>query len=521
MCGICGIVDERDSVDRGVLQAMTETLRHRGPDESGLWLKDGVGLGHQRLAIIDLAAGQQPMASDNGRYHLVFNGEIYNFKEIRQELINEGFTPRTQSDTEIILLAYQCWGIDCLSRFMGMFAIAIWDREMKKLFLARDHLGQKPLHYFLGDRVYLFASEIKSLLCHPQVSRELDRNALGKYLAYDYIPAPSTIFKKIKKLMPGTYAIWQRGDFTERAYWQNSFKPQPYGCEGDLLDEIDFRLRRSVRQHLESDVPLGVFLSGGIDSSSIVAYMAEEISADRIETFNIRFDEPSFDEGQYAQQVAKHFSTNHHEEVLSPEKALELVPNITDFLDEPFADPSIIPTFLLSQMTRKSVKVALGGDGGDEVFVGYENYRAAKYARYYLKVPKLMRRGVFEKMIQKVPSSDGNLTLDYKLKRFVRGIDFPPPVNNYVWLGSLTPSEQGKIFQQEFLKSMAPRSVESIYSEVMPFQGREYGAETMNGLLESDLRLYLQDDILVKVDRASMANSLEVRSPFLDHRLVP
>jgi len=346
-------------------------------------------------------------------------------------------------------LAYRAWGIDCLKRFVGMFAFALWDDNQQHLFLARDHLGQKPLHYYLDSEFIVFASEIKALLQHPEISGQLDPDSLSKFFAYDYVPAPRSIYKGIKKLLPGCYALWKAGNWQENHYWQPNFSASCKMTEPELLESLDELLRESTRQHLVSDVPVGIFLSGGIDSSTVLSYAAEFHSG-RIQTFNISFDEASFDESQYAKQVAQHFATDHHETVLSSQQAFNLIPSLADFLDEPMADPSIIPTYLLSQHTCNHVKVALGGDGGDETFVGYENYRAAKFLPRYMALPKWLRQRLIEPLIAQLPVSERNLTLGYKLKRFIKGARFPLPICNYVWLGPMNVEEQRELFQNDF-----------------------------------------------------------------------
>lgn len=523
MCGIAGIIDFRAAASREHLQAMCDAQRHRGPDDEGIWLEDNIGLGHRRLSIIDLASGHQPMLDDTGNFVIVFNGEIYNFQNIAEELKNLGVTFTTRSDTEVLLKAFRQWGPSCLEKINGMYAFAIWDRQKKELFLARDRLGKKPLHYFLDDNLLVFASELKGVLAHPKVKRELCPNALSKFLAYDYVPSPRSIFRQIRKIKPGCYAQVKGKKINERPYWKPCFTPmQNPMSEKEIVGEIQKRIRAAVERRLISDVPLGVFLSGGVDSSAIVAYMAQLRNAKDIKTFSIAFDEKTFDEREYSNLVAKHFGTDHHQETFSAQKALELVPNLASILDEPMADPSILPTYLLSKFTRASVTVALGGDGGDEVFVGYENYRAMRMVPWYLKIPRLVRRMGIERMAHLLPTSENNISLDYKIKRFLKGIDFPLPVNNYVWLGGLTPAEQRNILTNEFYETLGTRSIESLYDEVIS-EAQDYRADennTLSGLLPADMRLYLQDDILVKADRASMAASLELRAPLLDFELV-
>lgn len=523
MCGIAGVIHFKHTVDRKHVEAMCDAQKHRGPDDSGIWIENNVGLGHRRLAIIDLASGHQPMVEDTGEFVIVFNGEIYNFLEIAEALKKQGVQLSTRSDTEVLLKAYRQWGSACLEKLNGMFAFAIWDRQKSEMFVARDRLGKKPFHYFLDENVFAFASEIKGLLANPHVKKDLCPNALSKYLAYDYVPGPRSIFRQIRKLNPGCFAQIKGKKFNERPYWKPCFTPAAERMsEREIVGEIQNRIRKSVERRLVSDVPLGVFLSGGVDSSAIVAYMAQLRDPKTIKTFSIGFEEKSFDEREYSSLVARHFGTDHHQEILSAEKALDLVPNLPVILDEPMADPSILPTFLLSQFTKSHVTVALGGDGGDEVFVGYENYRAMRMISWYLKIPRLIRRMAIEQMAQLLPTSENNLSLDYKIKRFLKGIDFPSPVNNYVWLGGLTPAEQKDMFTNAFYELLEVRSIETLYDEAIAAAQDHQGdhQNTLSGLLPADLRLYLQDNILVKADRASMAASLELRAPLLDFELV-
>ncbi|HWU39702.1 MAG TPA: asparagine synthase (glutamine-hydrolyzing), partial [Candidatus Acidoferrum sp.] len=391
MCGIAGFIGQGD---QGSLQAMVGTLIHRGPDDEGLWIAPGIGLGMRRLSIIDLVGGGQPMTNEDGTLRVVFNGEIYNFQELRSDLLQRGHRFRTLSDTEVILHLYEDMGPACVKRLRGMFAIALWNASRKSLFLARDRLGKKPLFYWHREGLFLFASEIKALLCHPAVSRDLDWDAFHHYLAFGYTPADRSIFHGIAKLPPAHTAILQHDALTLHQYW--TVRPGDSIVDGrasthEVASRVRHALREAVRLRLESDVPLGVFLSGGIDSSAIVASM-REVTGQRIATFTIGFSRsaPSFDELPYARMVAQRFETDHTEEILEP-KVVDLLPSIMHHFDEPFADSSAIPTFAVAQATARHVKVALSGIGGDETFAGYPRYLGLRLSERYARLPGWLR----------------------------------------------------------------------------------------------------------------------------------
>jgi asparagine synthase (glutamine-hydrolysing) len=525
MCGILGFLTTRpaDIPELSVLRRMRETLIHRGPDDLGEYIRpiDGKGpfvfLGHRRLSIIDLAGGHQPVANESGSVRVIFNGEIYNFKDLRPDLEKRGHQFRTNSDTEIIVHAYEDLGEDCFRKFNGMFAIAIWDERKGKLILARDRLGKKPLYYSsLGD-TFLFGSELKAVLAYPEFPRTLDRVSLLKYLFYEFIPCPHTIFKDARKLPPASFLVWERGKTKIQEYWS----PFSQRSGSDGIDEVSASermmelLRKSVQRRLIADVPLGVFLSGGIDSGAIAALAQAEVPG-KVETFSIGFEDPSFDESQYALMVSKHLGTNHHEQRMSPEDLLKIVPGLPDILDEPMADASILPTYLLSKFTRKHVTVALGGDGGDELFAGYPTYLAHRFATRYGWIlnplhPALSFFG------NRLPVSDNNISFDFKVKKFLSGIGYRAGIRNSLWLGSFGFRELETLLSPEMRDGF---DQERISEEI---SGHERGFpldDEMTLVQYLDLKMYLQESILVKVDRASMANSLEVRAPFLDHELV-
>ena len=512
MCGISGYFGQGN---KEVLRRMTDVLKHRGPDDEGFYLKENIGLGHRRLSIIDLKTGHQPLANEDKTIWLIFNGEIYNFQDLRKELVGQGHRFSTQTDTEVMIHLYEEKGEDFLNDLNGMFALALWDEKERKLILARDRLGQKPLYYSLTGQTLVFGSELKSLLEHPQIKRELDLNSLAKYLIYEYVPVPQSIFKNIHKLGPGEYLIYQAGRLEIKKYWDiafNSLGSDP--LEGLTLFER--RFEEAVRIRLISDVPLGVFLSGGIDSTSI-AYYAQKNSSAKIKTFSIGFTDKSFDESDYARQAAKFLGSEHYEQILEPKDCLDLIPQITDFLDEPMADASIIPTYLLSKFTREKVTVALSGDGGDELLMGYPTFQAHKLAKLYQYLPLWLREKIIRPLVNHLPASLDNISFDFKLKKFVSGFEYQSEIRNQPWLGSFAPEQLEKLLtseiQQEIGKENYFEDIEN-YLKIIKKESLE------NRLIYLYLKNYLQDDILTKTDRASMAIGLEARAPFLDYTLV-
>jgi asparagine synthase (glutamine-hydrolysing) len=497
---------------------MTAALRHRGPDDESYYLSPDrrVGLGHRRLSIIDLAGGKQPMANEDGTAWVVFNGEIYNFAELRKRLEDRGHRFATNSDTEAIVHGYEEWGPDCVQKFNGMFAFALWDEREAKLFCARDRLGKKPFYYASLGGDFVFGSELKALLQHPRVSRELDRRSLGRYLAHEYVPAPYSILRDVRKLPAGHTLVYEPGTgrLDVRRYWDLTFEEDRPRGEADYAEELVARLREAVRRRLVSDVPLGVFLSGGIDSSAIVALMAELVPAKQIKTFTVTFLAESFDESDYARAVADRFGTDHHEQVFSVNAMLKVLPEVVGWMDEPFGDASLLPTYLLSKFTRRHVTVALGGDGGDELFAGYPTFVASRYAALYDRVPRLLRRGA-ERLAAWLPVSTKNFSFDFKVRQFLKGAAYPEPLRTQVWLGSFSPPELDDLLTDEVKSELAGFDPFAAANGDGAAGPRE-GAGWLNRLIYRYCKSYLTDDILFKVDRASMAASLEARAPFLD-----
>ena len=515
MCGICGYIhlDESKKPSESILKNMVESLRKRGPDDEGFYLKDNVALGHRRLSIIDLKTGRQPMSSESAATTIVYNGEIYNFQELKSGMVERAHQFMTHSDTEVIIHAYEESGEDCVKLFNGMFAFAIWDSRKKKLFIARDRFGKKPLYYGIFDNQFIFGSELKSLLKHPSVRKSIDFEALGKYLAYEYIPAPYSIFKGIFKLEAGSKLILEKGKVRVDKYWVPKIEPDDRIDVETAKARLIQLLKESVKRRLISDVPLGVFLSGGIDSSAVVAMMSELMKPKDIKTFSIGFKEKSFDESSDARRVAEHFHTDHHEEILDPDAMLEVFPDILEYLDEPFADSSIIPTYLVSKFTRKHVTVALGGDGGDELFMGYPSFMAHRLDEYFKFCPMALKKAILGGATIVLPNSQGHMSLASYLHRFARGAGYPKSVRHQVWIGSFIPSEEDKLFLPGLNR---PQGILDIYDLTDKFYREAEGLDALSRAMYVYINTYMTDDILAKVDRASMANSLEVRAPFLD-----
>ena len=514
MCGIAGYFGQGN---QEILKRMTISLKHRGPDDEGFYVRDEIGLGHRRLSVIDLNTGHQPMANEDKTVWLIFNGEIYNFQELRKGLINQGYKFCTQSDTEVVVYLYEEKKEDFLKYLNGMFALALWDKKEKKLILARDRLGQKPLYYSLVNQVLVFGSELKSLLNHPLIKKELDLESLARYLVYEYVPVPHSIFKNIYKLGPGEYLVYRNNKLEIKKYWDIEFNPKPKSQNFSYcLKELERRFEESVKKRLISDVPLGVFLSGGIDSTSI-AYYAQKNSFKKIKTFSIGFTDKSFDESVYARQAAEFLKSEHYEQILNSKDCLDLIPQITDFLDEPLADASIVPTYLLSKFTREKVTVALSGDGGDELLMGYPTFQAHQLAKIYQKFPDFLKKKIINPLINHLPASLDNISFDFKLKKFISGFEYSSEIRNQLWLGSFSLGQLDKlllpIVYQEIKSNNHFEDIEN-YLKIVKDESLE------NRLIYLYLKNYLQDDILVKTDRASMAVGLEARAPFLDYHLV-
>ena len=520
MCGITGWAnfDSHAPPPDGahdLLHAMCERMIHRGPDSEGLFVTNGVGLGMRRLAIIDLVTGEQPAFNEDKSVAVVLNGEIYNYRELRVRLEKRGHSFRSASDTEVLPHLYEEYGDGMIRELNGMFAFALWDSKRRRLLMARDRFGEKPLYWGVFANTLLFASEPKVLLAHPRCKPSLDLQALRNYLSFDYVPAPLSIYSGINKLPAAHKLTLEDGRVSVERYWQLRYKTaEPVPSEQEAAEELRELMADAVRMRLVSDVPLGVLLSGGVDSSTVAA-LAVRASSEAVKTFSISFAEASFDESAYARGVAKFLGTDHHEERLSANLAANLVSEIGAWMDEPFSDPSLVPTYLLSRFTRKHVTVALGGDGGDELFAGYPMYAGHRWAEVYKHVPGLLRRGVVEPLVRLLPVKTKNLSFDYKALRFVNGAKYDEVARHHVWFGSFTPQEQLQLLTPAVLDATDGE----IYADARRIAAECDDSDVVSRMQSVDTHLYLAEDILTKVDRASMAVSLEVRAPFLDPRV--
>jgi len=511
LCGITGFTHRDGAFDPARISAATDTITHRGPDQQGTYESPQVSLGAVRLKIIDLHGGDQPMISDDGNTVLVFNGEIYNHRELRAELESRGEKFKTNSDTEVVLRAFLRWDKDCFARLRGMFALALWTQDSRRLVLARDRLGIKPLYFHLRGRELYFGSELKTIFAHPEFTRELDFTALQYYLSLNYVPCPHTLVRGIQKLPPGHLLEWQDGDIEIEAYWRLRFEPQPRKSLEGAQEELDSLLRESVREHLISDVPLGIWLSGGVDSSTILHY-TRELSTSRVKTFSISFTGRSFDETAYIREIASKYDTEHHELDVNPSLDLPAaIEELAYYSDEPFADAGALPVWFLSALSRKHVTVALSGEGADELFGGYLTYAADRHAARSQRVPSSIRRGLLG-LLKYWPVSNDKISFEYKAKRFLEGSLLPADEAHSYWNGTFSAAQQ-----RDFLLQRNRASVQDLFDTDLPALD-DHGS--LNRYLAFDQRYYLADDILQKVDRMSMAHSLEVRPPFLDHRLV-
>ncbi|MEK6794975.1 MAG: asparagine synthase (glutamine-hydrolyzing) [Spirochaetota bacterium] len=513
MCGLAGFVGKGDKND---LIRMTRVLTHRGPDNEGYYNdeKKHVNLGHRRLSIIDIAGGRQPMSTADEKLWIVFNGEIYNFRELRAELEQKGHIFRSHhSDTEVLLYAYREWGNDFVNRLNGMWAFVIYDIEKQVIFCSRDRFGKKPFFYSLQNGNFVFGSELSALRCHPSLQFDISSIALQKYFAYGYIPGPHTIYNAVAKLKGGHSLVFSIPDGTIRIheYWKFRIEPniQSRRTDEDYAEELRSLLDRAVRRRLISDVPLGVFLSGGIDSSLIAAFATRALGDTELKTFCIGFAESSFDERHFASMIADIFHTRHFTYEFDLDESLRNIHDIIEKLDEPMGDSSLLPTYMLCKQTRREVTVALSGDGGDEIFAGYDPYKALAYAQWYQRlVPRPLHTAI-RLIASRLPVSFGNISTDFKIKKTLQGLSYSSRLWLPVWMGTIEPKEFPECFDKAF-------SEEEIYSEAIDLWDGSKGKHVCDRTLEFFTNLYLQDDILVKVDRAGMMNSLEVRSPLLD-----
>jgi asparagine synthase (glutamine-hydrolysing) len=514
MCGIAGFVDLNQTgptiSGQEVVDRMCQIIKHRGPDDQGTYLKDGVALGMRRLSIIDLVGGHQPISGEDGSVTIVFNGEIYNFLELKPKLQALGHTFKTDSDTEAIVHAYEEFGSRCVDHLRGMFAFAIWDAKARTLFVARDRVGKKPLYYTTTpEGIFVFGSELKSLLAHPDVQRELNPKALDAYLTLGYVPDPLSIFRNINKLPPGFYLTFSDDGVKVNRYWDFRFEPVAVRSESDYLAELRELLDESVRLRLISDVPLGAFLSGGIDSSTVVALMARHMGQP-VKTFSIGFHEDSYNELKYARLTAEKFNTDHHEFFVTPD-ICSIVDELVWHFDEPFADSSAIPTYMVSKLARDHVTVVLSGDGGDELFAGYTRYVVDRKRQGFARLPKPLRENLMRPLSEALPHATWG-------RNYLHNVSLDPISRYLDSISVFTSLNRNSLYTSDFKSNLGSSAyVRTLFHDLV---NQVQTGESLDQLLYLDSKTYLPGDILTKVDRMSMAVSLEARAPLLDHKLI-
>ncbi len=525
MCGIAGFLDlKQQPADSALLERLCARLVHRGPDAAGAFVRGPAALGHRRLSIIDLASGRQPMSNEDGTVWVTFNGEIYNFQELRHQLEAQGHRFATHSDTEVIVHAYEQYGADCVRHFRGMFAFALWDEPRQALFLARDRVGKKPLFYAHTPEQFVFASELQALVEHPAVSRAIDLAAIDAYLTYGYIPAPATAYQGVHKLPPAHHLrlrlpIHGRGsaDCKVERYWQLQYGPKQHLSEQEALEGLRSVLEEAVRLRMIADVPLGALLSGGVDSSLVVALMSR-LSNRAVKTFSIGFEEQAFNELPYARAVAEHCGTEHHEQIVRP-SALEVLPKLVRHYGEPYADSSAIPSYHVAQMTRQHVTVALNGDGGDESFAGYERYLGSGLAERFRRLPALLRRGARGLARVLIPETLPQRNRLRQARRLLEAAELPTARRYLRWVSYFPQAEKDSLYTADFQRQLAGHDAEAWLLAEFDTASAE-NDDLLDILLAVDVRSYLPYDLLVKIDIATMACSLEARSPLLDHKVM-
>lgn len=524
MCGICGVLYlNGKSVDLDVLDSMCRVIEHRGPDDQGTFVQDQVGIGMRRLSIIDLHMGHQPISNERNNIQVVFNGEIYNFETLRDDLITLGHVFKTHSDTEVIVHAYEQWGRDCVTRFVGMFSFALWDETAQSLFLARDPLGIKPLYYYCDRNMFLFGSEIKCLLQVPEFSPQISKDAVNTYFSYGLIHAPNSIYRDVYKLLPGeSIVVTASKSIEKRRYWQPQYRTSEKRHQEDLELELWEKLKESVALHMISDVPLGAFLSGGVDSSAIVAAMCA-VSDTKINTFSIRFDVQKYDEAPYARAVAKHLQTDHHELTVAMDDVSDILPKLAWHYDEPFADSSAVPSYYVSKMTRQHVKVALSGDGGDELFAGYPQFQNERLVQCFETLPSLFKKNVARFLMSCLPEQSPFVSYNYflaRLKRLYQDALLPTSMHRFFNKTRLAKEDAlSRVLSADFQQHVnIGVDINTLVNHFLEVHGKQ--TDPIEALLYVNTVVGLPDDMLTKVDRASMANSLEVRVPFLAHPFV-
>jgi asparagine synthase (glutamine-hydrolysing) len=518
MCGIAGFSTKKVGSPENILRNMLAAIHHRGPDSEGMLFDDGFAFGMKRLSIIDLMGGEQPIYNEDKTISIVFNGEIYNFNDLRNDLLKKGHSFYTRSDTEVIVHLYEEYGEAVVDFLNGMFSFCIFDKKKRKLFLARDRAGKKPLYFYMKNKNFVFGSDLMTVLEHPCVPRVPDEGSVRKYFAYGYVPSPNTMIRNVKKLPAGHYLVVDLDSYScyPKLYWDFGYGRNRINSEKLVVENIDKTLTEAVERRLISDVPLGVFLSGGLDSSLVVALMRKSVASKDIHSFTIGFEEKKFDESGYAASVAKILNTDHHLEVFTLNDAINVIDEIIDKLDEPIADPSLLPTYLLSRFTRQNgIIVALSGDGGDEMFGGYPKYYIHRYAELYNSLPEVFRKSVVNKLFGFVPLRPENRFFNYKAERFLSSAIYSTRHRNQFWVSPFTPEEiDSGLFNNRIHEN-------SIYFEDADAVSRLFkGDDCIDEMMYLDAKLMLQNMYLTKVDRASMAVSLEVRSPFLDREIM-
>ncbi len=522
MCGICGILRlglAPVDPDGTLIDRMTDTLAHRGPNDRGTWHDDRVALGHRRLSVIDLShAGRQPMGNEDGSVQIVYNGEVYNFRELKERfaLVQRGHIFRSRTDTEVLVHMYEEIGLDMVSKLNGMFAIAIWDARDQLLHLIRDRYGIKPLFYQRDNGFFRFASEIKAIIADDRVQRKISIQALHDFLTFDYVPGEQTAFDGIYEVPPAHWmTIDIEGEVKTRRYWDLSFAVDESIDEERAVTQALELMDLSVKRRLVADVPIGVLLSGGMDSSTLVALMHRHTS-EPIHTYSVGFEDPSFNELPYARIVSKSFATIHREIIVTPQLVRDLLPKYLGYIDEPYGDGSAIPTYCVCQLARDDVVVVLSGEGGDEAFAGYDTYTAYQASQWFRLVPRWVRQGLIAPLVSCLPVSDKKLSLEFKLKRFLGGLDLPPAQAHLWWRIVLTEGQKRELYTPEVLDQLTPQASERHFFEVF---GRSGAKDILSRLIHIDSSVFLPDDLMVKNDRMSMAHSLEARVPMTDPEL--
>lgn len=518
MCGLTGFTPGFFSFDRTAIERATATLAHRGPDHLGTFQSDNISLGAVRLRVIDPNAADQPLVSESGRFVVAYNGEVYNHAELRKELEATGHRFRSRCDTEVVLAAFERWDTRCFERFRGMFAIAVWDACRERLVLARDRLGIKPLYLYRSGRDLCFGSELKAILVHPSIPRLLDWDALRDYLSLNYVPGPRTLIKGIEKLPPGHYLEYQNGEARTECYWRIPTSTGQKLSLADASEKLDHLLGESIREQRISDAPLGVWLSGGLDSTTILDYAARQ-SSTPVKTFSVAFETSCCDESKHFRQAAQFYGTHHEDIVLRPTSdVISAISEFAEYSDEPGADAGAMPVWFLSKLSRRTVTVALSGEGSDEIFGGYLTYKANRYAELLRKMPRNLRESALNTLDRLWPASDDKISVEYKVKRLLRGSLLDRDEAHVFWNGTFAADEQFSILQGANGLGLPDHSLRRLYS--VDRLGFELSAKGLNRFLQFDQSYYLPDNLLYKVDRMSMAHSLEVRPPFLDHRIV-